>query len=377
MAGGAIAGFIKFVFWVSDALQKRKSHEGFSVPTDTLRLALANEGHCWWHMGKRGDEPTMQVSGRMFATNIALVPVRIPQTELRYGFLGRKRVSGMILVSGEDMYGMYDIPPGKTREISFHFWVYPPVCNPVDPFVAHSVVFIDQFGNRRKAKRISFRPTASNAPPTPKEPEEFPYEIANPIEKEVVSVLKAEIARYQMCGRIVGGLGSVHIVYQGRAFTGVGTDSWTPNSPANQLIVSDPQAAVLKSDNLESLIGFYKRLTTADERAQFVNALLDRLDAKKGYLSVSYFIIVVLWSVGSLAAALRKAKTDLPVGESKVFGLSNVLMLLNGLLKYRYPDLTNEDLDDIERMTHGLEEHSFLIPAKIAAVRARRLTPSR
>src|SRR5262249_12895219 len=155
---------------------------------------------------------------------------------------------------------------------SFHFWVYPPVCNPVDPFVAHSVVFIDQFGNRRKAKRISFRPTASNAPPTPKEPEEFPYEIANPIEKEVVSVLKAEIARYQMCGRIVGGLGSVHIVYQGRAFTGVGTDSWTPNSPANQLIVSDPQAAVLKSDNLESLIGFYKRLTTADERAQFVNA---------------------------------------------------------------------------------------------------------
>src|SRR5262249_13771426 len=159
--------------------------------------------------------------------------------------------------------------------------------------------------------------------------------------------------------------------------TGVGTDSWTPNSPANQLIVSDPQAAVLKSDNLESLIGFYKRLTTADERAQFVNALLDRLDAKKGYLSVSYFIIVVLWSVGSLAAALQKAKTDLPVGESKVFGLSNVLMLLNGLLKYRYPDLTNEDLDDIERMTHGLEEHSFLIPAKIAAVRARRLTPSR
>ncbi|MGA2725894.1 MAG: hypothetical protein ABSG79_26235 [Bryobacteraceae bacterium] len=50
-----------------------------------------------------------------------------------------------------------------------------------------------------------------------------------------------------------------------------------------------------------------------------------------------------------------------------------MLMLLNGLLKYRHPDLTNQMLDDIERMTHGLNEHPFLIPAKIAAIRASRL----
>jgi len=30
-------------------------------------------------------------------------------------------------------------------------------------------------------------------------------------------------------------------------------------------------------------------------------------------------------------------------------------------------------LDDIERMTHGLNEHTFLIAAKIAAIRAARL----
>ena len=57
----------------------------------------------------------------------------------------------------------------------------------------------------------------------------------------------------------------------------------------------------------------------------------------------------------------------------RLFGLSNTLMLLNGLLKFRYPDFTDEMLDEIERMTHGLKEHTFLIAAKIASIRARRL----
>ena len=328
-------------------------------------------------MGRKGDEPAMQIVGGMFATNISTMPVRIAHAELRYGLFGTKKISsGMIAVSrraSENYYGSYEIPPGETRDVSFDFWLHPPVAAPIAPFTPHSIVFIDQFGNRKKLKRIRFEPTASKAPPAPKEPEEFPYEIANPIEKEVVSVLKAEIARYQMCDRTVGGLGSVHIIYGGHAFTGMGGDSWTPNSPTNQLIVSDPEAATLKSDNMESLVGFYKKLASDEERAQFVNSLLDRLDGKKGYLSVSYFIVVVLWRIGSLAAALQKSRRDLPVGEHKVFGLSNTLMLLNGVLKYRYPDLTNQDLDDIERMIHGLNEHSFLIPAKLAAVRASRL----
>jgi hypothetical protein len=33
-------------------------------------------------------------------------------------------------------------------------------------------------------------------------------------------------------------------------------------------------------------------------------------------------------------------------------------------------------LDEIERLTHGLQEHLFLIPAKIAAIRASRLPKS-
>ena len=67
-AGGAIAGIVRFLFWVYDEIQKRKKHEGFSVPAETLRLAAKPEGSCWWSMGKKGDEPTMQIVGRMFAT---------------------------------------------------------------------------------------------------------------------------------------------------------------------------------------------------------------------------------------------------------------------------------------------------------------------
>jgi hypothetical protein len=96
-----------------------------------------------------------------------------------------------------------------------------------------------------------------------------------------------------------------------------------------------------------------------------------------GYLAASYFIVCVLWNIGLLDEALQKAKGDLPDGEAKVFGLSNILMLLSGLLKYRHPDFSNKSLGAIEGFIHGLNEHPFLIPAKIATVRAGRLTARR
>jgi hypothetical protein len=372
-----VSGIAKAFAWVFDRWRKPKRQGGVGIPHESLRIALKPEGNCWWHMGKKGDDPIMQIVGRMFATNITSVPVRIPQIELRYGFLGRHCLSGMVSVSRglhDNMHGRHDIPPGETRNVSCDFWLEPPVVKASEPFTAHSVLFIDQFGNRHVVKRVRFRSTAADIRPLPKEPEEFPYELSDPVEKEVVSVLKAELSRYQMCGRRVGGLGSVHIVYQSRPMTGVGSDSWRADSPVNQLIVPDPEAAELKSDNLDALMGFYKNLGSVEDRARFKAALLKRLDEKKGYLGISYFIVCALWRTGSLADALQKARRDLPVGESRVFGLSNILMLLNGLLKYRYLDFTNQVLDEIERMIHGLDEHPFLIPAKLAAIRTSRLS---
>ena len=130
---------------------------------------------------------------------------------------------------------------------------------------------------------------------------------------------------------------------------------------------------MLKSDNLDALLSFYRGLMTGAERSRFAGALLQRLDGKKGYLDVSYFIVAVLFRTDYLGEALRKAKADLPLNDSKLWGLSNVLMLINGLLKYRHPEFTSEMLDEVERMIHGLDEHPFLIPAKLAAIRANRL----
>jgi hypothetical protein len=152
---------------------------------------------------------------------------------------------------------------------------------------------------------------------------------------------------------------------------GVGTDSWIPNSTKNQSISDNPDTCDLRSDNLDALMTFYGRLSPA-EKEQFASALLARLDGK-AYLPVSYFIVLVLWKIERLKDALEKAKAKLPQGEISVFGLSNVLMLLNGMLRYRYPDFTNEMLDQIEKFLDGLNEHAFQIPEKLAAIRTARL----
>ena len=182
-----------------------------------------------------------------------------------------------------------------------------------------------------------------------------------------------KISRYGVCGRSSGGLGSVHIVYKGQSLTRVSLGGWTSNSPQGQVIVDDPENAALESDNLEALVGFYRGLESNEETQRFVYSLLDRLAADRGYLVVSHFIVVVLWRIGLLSEALQKAKRDLPEKDARFFGLSSVLMLLNGLLKYRHPEFNDRMLDEIERMTHGLNEHLFLIPAEIAAIRAMRL----
>lgn len=199
--------------------------------------------------------------------------------------------------------------------------------------------------------------------------------IANRVEREVATVLQAELARYEKCGRRVGGLGSIHLAIDGREITGVGTDSWNPNSPSNQSISANPDACNLRSDNLDALMAFYEGLS-ASEKEQFASAMLARMDGK-AYLPVTYFIVCVLWKIGRLKDALEKAKANLPQGEIKVFGLSNALMLLNGLLRYRYPEFTNEMLDDIERFLVGLKEQPFQIPEKLAAIRTARLITSR
>ena len=84
------------------------------------------------------------------------------------------------------------LSPHECADIRAVFFVKPVVAEDGKPWHT-TVVFADQYGNRHKVKNCIFRSIVSGSPAPPKEPEEFPYEIEDPIEKEVVSVLKAEI----------------------------------------------------------------------------------------------------------------------------------------------------------------------------------------
>jgi len=177
----AVLGAVKFFFWVYDQWHMRKPHQGFLAPKQTLKLAAKTRERCWWRIGKRREGPTMHVVGTMRATNVSAVPARVTQAELRYGFLGRKRVSGTVMVSGsmpENIYGAFDIEPEETRELTFDFWVYPPVRDSFESFTPLSVAFIDQFGNKHTAKRVTFLARSSSASVQRNEPKVFLYELA-------------------------------------------------------------------------------------------------------------------------------------------------------------------------------------------------------
>lgn len=199
------------------------------------------------------------------------------------------------------------------------------------------------------------------------------HAIVDPIEKDVASVLQAELGRYEINGRQAGGLGSVSIVMAERVIKQLGNDMRIMQTTENQEIVSEPETAEIKSDNLDALLALYARLSSNEERERFANALLIRLQDEKGYARVAYLIVLTLLKIGLLGEALEAAMVGLPENDLKDFGLSNALMMLNGLLRYRHSEFTPDMLDTIERFLQGSQEYSFRIPQKIAAIRAQRL----
>ena len=280
------------------------------VPSETPRI-VQDVNTSYWGDARSGDTPGMQVTFDGHVTDISGRQNRILRAEIQKPLT----YAEMVLVSNDyDARRPQVLSPHECAEIRVCFFVKSVVAEKGKPWQS-PIIFIDQYGNQHRIKNCFFNALPTAGPPRPEEPEEYPYEIANPIEKEVVSVLKGELNRYTLCGRICGGLGSVHIVYQGRQFTGVGSDSWTPNSPLNQVLVSDPDVASVQSDNLDALVSFYRRLGTDEERARFENALLDRLSATRGYLGVSYFIVAALLRVvhflslsGKQSVICQKAK---------------------------------------------------------------------
>lgn len=369
--------------WISVLAQWLRARRAEAETRRTFRLtAVAHQ--CIWSCSKQADDSFVtQISADLMVKNrsqspLGLAAARVVAPLLRERWLRGEMLQDLILVRAVqgNMYGTaqvsdHRIPAGMTLPARVTVMLRSKPKQRPEEKLNLVLAITDEDGNEQRI-RIAFK--GFGAPPSkPAMPLEASFTIVDPIEKEVASLLQAELARYDKCGRSVGGLGSVHLVYRGRAMTGVGSDSWEANSPHNQSIAGDPEVAALQSDNLEALLAFNTRLSSPEEHGRLVAALIDRLGESKGYLRVSYFIVYALWRLGHFPETLGAAKEALPQGEIKAFGLSNVLMLLNGSLRYRHPDFTAEMLDQVEGFVHGLSEHTFLIQEKIAAIRTARL----
>ncbi len=353
--------------WRSARAKRRKFH------------ITANEQQSFWHSPKQPDGSIMtQVAARLLVKNLTdepltLVGVRLLKPRIR-GEIASSDVSVRAVdrnIYGDAFSSGHGIPPRMALPASAHLMIRGVSWREPKKEIRVTIAIRDDEGWEERVKmtmRVMPKPQAVASLPAL----EVVSSLSDPVEREVVAVLQAEITRYDKSGRSGGGLGSVHLMVAGREMPSFGGDSWQPNSPKNQSLYVKPEDVELRSDNLESLMAYRARLSE-EETKRFEAALLDRIDADRGYLRVTYFSVCALWKAGKLPEALTRAKAKLPQGEMKAFGLSNTLMMLNGLLRYRYPDFPNEMLDEIERFLNGMQEHSFQVPEKIAAIRAMRL----
>jgi hypothetical protein len=308
----------------------------------------------------------MQVVGRWHATNI------IGEQVLLLGArLSKPPTDGHVMVRHpeQNIFGRYPIRPGATTEVSTDFWVMPPTKKEGQDLVAN-VILIDQYGNPHKVKAVRFRgPRVPEIKVEP--PRETIHSISDPIAKQVAAVLKSEVSRYGQCGRRVGGLGSIQTTLSGRQYAGVGTEWREADSPRNQSIVASPGDVHIDSDNAAALLNLYDHLGSEGERSRFVAAMLNRLSRATEYACVGYLVLYVLFLRGHMSLVLDKAKRDLQGDDA--YGFSDLLRLLDALLRFRH-DLFDEDmLDAVERFAEGLNEHTFGIAERLASIRASRL----
>ena len=353
----------KIIAWVYNIF--RRAYQNATryrpmVPKETLRLVCIPQ-RCWWHMGKSSGNPAMQIASHWHVTNITDEDVTLCGTRVK-----RPRTNGFVMVRhpNNNIYGGYNIPPHFTTEASADFWIQPPIKKVGEPLTL-DLEFLDQYGNVHRVKKVTFKP------PQPKKKDTSPpmesiATITDAIEKEVVSVLQNEVHRYKECGRRAGGLGSIILNYKGRIITGVGSDSRKADSPEQQSIVPDSKNAKISSDNASVLINYYLSLNEA-QKSKFISIMLSRISKDNAYSSVGYFFLFVGYRIGVMNEVLQRVKTHLK-GDS-AHGFSDSLRLLDGLLRYEYPNFTDRTLDDIDIFLQGIEEHTFRIPERIRAIR--------
>ncbi|MBC5767577.1 hypothetical protein [Ramlibacter albus] len=331
----------------------------------------------FWTIGKDADGPTTQFRVGFLARNTSDQPIALVSAKLVRPRLGvtshhidvmvKNERTGM---SGSARTGHLVTTEDLTEGTSHALLKGKPWFQKLEDPLVVVVEFTDDLGRKYRFKRnVRGVPRAKAKPARP--PLEQLGQLAEPA-KTVAAVLQAELSRYDLNGRQGGGLGSVHLVLDGRE-SKLGTDSWTSNSPKNQSLWlgdgSDEPAVV--SDNADALVATYDKLEGRDDELPFFDALFDRMGGN--YARVAYLVVLVALRVGQLERALEAAIEKLPDEDGDDHALSNIQMLLNGMLKFRHQDFGEEDLDAVESFVGRLKSPPTLrIRDKVASIRAIR-----
>ncbi len=336
------------------------------VPRETVRVLPQVYG-CFWSEASVSGKPAMQVVGQWHVTNITGDPVLLLRTRI-----AKPETDGQTFTRHPERgtFGQYPILPGQTTEVDSNFVIIPPI-RKVGEDLKVTLFLTDQYGNDHKIRNVVFKGPSPKQPASKRPAPESIHSISDPIEKEVVAVLKAEVNRYKDCGRRVGGLGSIETIIRGHANKGIGTEWREADSPKNQSIVEDESEVTITSDNAQALLNLHASLSDEQQRQLYYDALLKRIAKGTEYSSIGYLPLYVLFRLEKLNEALDIAKAQL-VGD-EAYGFSEFLQFLDGLLRFRHSSFSPEMLDHVERFIDGLNEYTFRIPERLAAIRAYRL----
>jgi len=268
----------------------------------------------------------------------------------------------------QDVYGSYPILPGATVGVMADFWIMPPVREVGEDFRA-TIVLTDQYGNDRKIRNVVFGSRHSGVGEQPGPPPEAVYAIADPLERNVATVLKAELQCYRTHGGKSGYLGTVITTANECNYEGVAQGYREPHSPQGRLIVYNTNAVTISSENGAILLKLYDQ-ADEEEKTRVIKALLTRLSRRTEYAPISYLILYVLFSTDNLLVALKKAKEDL-VGDTHI--PHKFILMLSGLLRFQHRSISDETLDDIERFVNDVGSTAFNIMEILTEIRTLRI----
>jgi len=334
----------------------------------------------WWGIHKQDDDTyitqfTVDLAVKnMSDTSVGLMSARVIKPKIKGQVVSNSVMvrHQTLEVHGTPMGRNYRCEPGAVTpaRVAIMIKAQAPFDHQQD--LAITLGLVDDEGREQRVRAVcKGHPKLPAKATLPKK--ESQHDLADPIEKQIVAVLQSEASRYALNNRKSGGLGSIHIVYRGQVLHSFASDPFVLNTPINQILILDPDAAVIESDNLAALENLYLRLDSDDARRRFLDALTCRVKQDSEYTQVAYFIAAVLWRTKNLDLGLKAIGRALDEDDRSSYGVGNALKLLNGLLRYRHTEFTEMELDAIERFIQPLEGGVFHIPDKIAAIRALRL----